>query len=130
MSYDNDAALKYLTGQSIVFPIELVDGKPELISGIELIRSELKTLLAWPHGTRFFDSDYGCMIHDLIEEPNDNILKSLVEHYIIKSISLYEPRIVLLEAIINRPNDDQLEVILKYKLANSKTEDTVVFPIK
>jgi hypothetical protein len=121
--------LKKFTGQGIIFPIVINDkGRPNLETGFPLIRASLISIIRWPHATRFFLGQYGARIHELLEEPNDTILRSLVRHFILDSIKTFEKRISLLDIIVIRPRDGSISIKLKYKMINNSEEDNFIFP--
>lgn len=116
-------------GQGITFPIKLnSQGRPDIETGVELIRSSLKIILKWPYATRFFLGEFGARLEELLEEPNDTIIKSLVRHFVIDSISKFETRIELLEVSIINPTATSLSIKLRYKILSSQSEDTFIFP--
>lgn len=121
--------VKKFIGQGITFPIELnSNGRPNIETGVNLIRSSIKNLLSWPYATRYFLGEYGSRLNELLEEPNDDILKNLVRYFVIDSISKFEKRISLLETSIIKPTAGSIHIKLKYKINNSSTTDSFIFP--
>jgi hypothetical protein len=120
---------KTFLGQGIIFPITLNSlGRPDIETGIDLIRSSIKIILNWPYATRFFLNEFGCRIEELLEEPNDSIVKSLVKHFIVDSISNFEKRVELLEVSIVNPTSSSLDIKISYRILSSQQEDSFIFP--
>ena len=115
-------------GQGITLPLKLVNGKPPLESGFELIRSSIIMILSWKYGSRFFLGEFGSKLHLLLEEPNDDILQETIEVFVIDAITNWDPRIELVESIIERPNESTINLTITYKILNTKKEDTFTFP--
>lgn len=87
----NTEEISKITGFGIVFPIKVDNGKLATTYGVDLINSNLRILLTWPRLTKLFNSDYGTIIHKLLEEPNDIITRNLIECTITEAISKYYP---------------------------------------
>lgn len=111
----------------LLFPISLVGGKPPISSGIDLIHASLQIILSWPMFTRFYESEFGSRIHEVIEEPNDDILINLVNRFVIDAISTWEQRIHLIETSIEKPSMDKLRVTLVYRIKELNIEDTFYY---
>ena len=125
-----NGASKFI-GAGLIFPIE-IDAKGRAITsdGFELLRSSIIHILSWPKNTRWFNERFGVRLWEVLEEPNDVIGISLVRTFIIEAIKLWEPRVELLDIVVitDTASLQKIEIELTYRIRNSKTEDTFIFP--
>lgn len=115
-------------GQGIVFPLVLSNGKTPIVSGFELIRSSIRMILGWPNGTRYYLAEFGSRLEELLEEPNDEVLKAVVRTFVIDAITDWEKRIYLVSSEIVNVTPTRVDIQLTYRVVNSQTEDTYIFP--
>ena len=57
-------------GKGITFPIKLTNGRAPLESGFELIKASIIMILSWEYGKRFFLSEFGSKLNQLIQQLN------------------------------------------------------------
>lgn len=117
-----------LLGKGVIFPIELQNGAPIIRSYPELIRSSILMILSWPYRDRFFLAEYGARLEELLEEPNDEVLISLVQYFIFESISKWEPRVIFRNSTIVSNGAEKIEVNLQYVIKASKTTESFIYP--
>lgn len=121
-------AQKYI-GSGIVFPLNLVNGKPPILVGdIELINSSLGILLTWQKSQRFLLGEFGSRIEQLIGEQNDEVLAALALQFANDAINTFETRLELLESEIIRPNNTSINIRLSYKIRNTNITNSFIFP--
>lgn len=108
----------------IIFPIELVNGKPPLTDGVNLIKSSIKIILSWQLYNREYIDDFGSRVHEVLEDQNDDILFTLIKKFIVDSISLWETRIELKKIVFERPDNTRLNVHLTYWIKDEQIDDT------
>jgi phage baseplate assembly protein W len=123
-----DKPIKDFIGSGISFPIQLNNGKVVVSSGFELIRSSILMILGWPVGTRFYLSEFGSKLEDLLEEPNDDILKQIIYTFVVDPITVWEKRITLVDVSLEDVTQTKLNLRMTYRILNSQTTDTFVFP--
>ena len=111
------------------FPLQMLNGRPVMGDFKDLIKSSIRTILGWPLGTRYFNDYFGSRVHELLEEPNDTILKTFIRRYVIDSITQHETRIVLDSVNIQR-DDDRLLVSLIYTIPSIKVMDNLTLIIQ
>jgi phage baseplate assembly protein W len=123
------AVQEQLIGKGIVFPFILEEqGRIEIKGGIPLIRASLTNILSWPYADRYFLKEFGSRLYELIDEPNDDVLKSLVRQFIIDSIEIWEKRIKLTGVNMERTNPQTLNVQISYRVIATQQEDSFIFP--
>lgn len=79
-----------------------------LLKDENAIKRALLNLFSYRKGEKFFDASFGSGIPDLLFEPFDYITAGSIKNEVENLISLYEPRVNLIEVIINL-NEDQYE---------------------
>jgi len=116
-------------GKGIIFPVELSpSGSAVIRGGPDLIKSSIFMILSWPKNHRIFLNEFGSRLEELLEEPNDELLKGLVEYFVIDSLRDWEKRIILLDSVIERMFVEKLDVKILYRIKASGFEDTLTFP--
>lgn len=115
-------------GQGITLPLKLVNGRPSLESGFDLIRSSIVMILSWDYGRRFFLAEFGSRLNELIEEPNDKILEDLIKVFVVDAIGRWESRVEIVSTKMVRNTDVSIDLTITYKIINIKREDTFTFP--
>lgn len=116
-------------GSGPSFPIKLdKNGSPIIDSGEVLVLSSIKMILAWPRNQRIFLSNFGANLDNLLEEPNDQLLKGLVEHFVIDSLNTYEKRIRVISVDVFRTDPDAMKIGLVYELSNKNVSQVLTFP--
>lgn len=124
-----EEALDTFLGKGLIFPITLTSsGRPPIEGGFPLIESSIKTILSWAIGTRYYLGEFGSKLEQLLQEPNDDIIKALVKHFTVDVISQWEKRIELLEVTLTNKDDQTIFIFIKYKIKNTKLENSFIFP--
>lgn len=112
--------------KGLVFPLVLDGGKPEIGTGISLIKSSILIILSWFYD-REFTQEFRSRLDEVTEEPNDDITLDLVRHFTVESISTWEKRIELLEVEVNRPEINSLSIHIRFYSKELSIEDTFNF---
>lgn len=87
--------INYL-GKGIIFPLELnTQGGSIIRSDIELIKTNIRGLLAFELGKRFFQGQIGSRIKTLLSEATTPVLKDTINFFIREVLEPYEPRVKL-----------------------------------
>lgn len=121
--------VKHFIGGGIIFPMVIEKGRVPIHSDKYLLRASILHILNWPKNHRYFNEQFGCRIEECLEEPLDNITKSLLELFIKESINKWEKRIVIKQIEFKEDIDRAtLYVRLVYNIRNTKLEDTYIFP--
>jgi len=123
-----DIQYKKFVGQGITFPIVLDNGRAVVYTGVELIRSSIKIILAWETGNRFFLAEFASRLESLLFEPNDFLLKALLQRFVIEALDNWEARIELLQSSVERVNNEKVNITMTYRILTTNTVDTFTFP--
>lgn len=124
----NQQQINNFIGQGIILPLVLENGKAPIKGGFDLLRASIIMILSWKYGTRFFLNEFGSKLENLLEEPNDAILENTIRVFIIDAINKWDPRIKLVDSIMERPNNWTINLTITYQILNIKQEDTFTFP--
>ena len=114
-----------LRTKGLSFPLQLTSGSHTLSEGVDLIKDSIKIILAWPMFTREYQDAFGSRMHELLEEPNDDILITLLRKFTIDSLSRWENRILLESVSIERPSPEKIVVDLTYRIKELDIQDTL-----
>lgn len=118
-----------LVGRGIVFPVKLTSrGFPVYEGGITLIESSIKMILSWPIRQRIYLSEFGSKLEACLGEPNDDLIKGLMEHYIVDSLNQWDIRIQVIDVLVDRTEPDKLDITLTYGESSTGLERTLTFP--
>jgi phage baseplate assembly protein W len=123
-----DKPIQNFIGSGLTFPIELNNGRGVIKTGFDLIRSSIRAIVMWPEGQRFYLAEFGSKLERLIEEPNDDVLKQIIYTFIVDPINQWEKRISLTQAEIVSVDDRSINISLTYRILNSQSEDSFIFP--
>ncbi len=118
-------------GQGIKFPLSVDNyGKISLQSDLQLVRQSIVRILNTPVGSCFMNRDFGSHIYDLQFEPNDDILKSLLDYFITDAVEKWEGRVELLDVSIydDAKKPEQVNCSVTYKLKQSEEIDSFIYP--
>lgn len=124
----NPIPVQDFIGSGITFPIQLQNGKAVVDSGFNLIRASIKTILSFQVGTRFFLAEFGSRIEELLEEPNDEILRNLINTFVIDAVTKWEKRVSTISTSIDSISDEQINIQIIYQILNSNTVDNFIYP--
>ena len=92
----------------------------------ELIRSSILMILGTPIGTYIHEPNFGSAMSELLFEPNDQILKSLAERYVIDAVSRWEPRVEVISAGVQADEHD-MTVTMHYMIKELSVPDLFQF---
>jgi len=124
------AQRKYL-GIGIKYPIEISStGAVELNSDVALVRQSIVRILETKKGSVFNNRSFGSDVRDLLFEPNDSILFSLLDYHVVEGIRQSEKRVanVSTEITNNSSESSRVDVKIKYSILASNEVDSFIFP--
>lgn len=118
-------------GQGWSFPLQISEDGSDvaMLSGEADIRSSLGIILRTRPGERPLYPDFGVGLDELLFEPINTTLRSLVQDNIRTAILLYEPRIRLLSVSFeDRLSEGMLNIQLEYTVRTTNSRFNLVFP--
>jgi len=74
-----------------------------------LVRDSIVQILGTRQGSRLHQPEFGSRLEELVFEPNDAALRTLVEEMIFEAITRWEPRVDLVGVAVN-PDENLLRV--------------------
>ena len=94
------------------------------------IKSSLEILLSTALGERVMQPDYGCDLTDLLFEPFNTSLKTLMIDRVKTAITKYEARINLknVDLLSDRLNEGFLVIVVEYIVRTTNSRQNIVYP--
>ncbi len=105
-------------------------GGIEMVEENACVRQAILMLLSTMTGERIMRLDYGCDLHKLVFELNDDTTAGLAIHYVRRALARWEPRIDVLCIDAERNADDpaRMDILLQYRVRRTQRSDQLVFP--
>jgi phage baseplate assembly protein W len=93
-------------------------GRLEWVSGEQTVRQALLMLLSTRPGERVLRPEYGCDLHRLVFEPNDETTAGIVIYHVRRAIERWEPRVEILGLDAGPDPEDlgRLDILLEYRV--------------
>ena len=127
---------KVSLGRGMRFPsiFNISTGRTAVIEEEEKVRQSLRTILSTRKGSLGFVPDFGSDLYKIIFEPSDVVFEDLAEVYIREAIETWEPRVVIREVIVERPqeknegnldsaDENYVDITVKYTLKRMPNVD-------
>ena len=96
------------------------------------IQESILQILGTRPSERLMNPEFGSMLHNLVFEQNDEVLKGLIRHYVIDAIKRWEKRVVITGVIfddaLQNINRNLLLVYISYTVVQSQVEGSLVYP--
>jgi phage baseplate assembly protein W len=122
---------KDFLGKGFKFPVQ-VDGSGgvALNSYEENIESSLKIIIGTRPGERVMRPDFGCRIHELLFQPNNDATATQAAFYVREAIHKWEPRVenVRVSAYPDPQRDNVLVINVSYKVIRTNNQRNMVYP--
>jgi hypothetical protein len=118
-------------GQGWRFPVVLDEqGRIATSSGEEKIRQSLRLILYTSQGERVMLPDFGCSIHERVFTHVEGATLGLMIDDISQALSVWEPRVDVLEVRIDPSPDDPglLLIDVSYAVRGINSRFNLVFP--
>lgn len=119
-----------ISGQGLMFPLEVENGTVKPKSGLQLIVSCLHNILAFEPGGKFFQRDFGVPLRRLISEPNDRYVEALLDYKLMTQLPKWDKRVSVDKVEVTRDGAKltaRVTVLLTYTNPTSTLE--VDFPL-
>lgn len=93
-------------------------GRLEQVRGEQTVRQALLMLLSTRPGERIMRPQYGCDLHRLMFEPNDETTAGIAIYQVRRAIERWEPRVEILDLDAGPDPEDpgRLEIVLEYRV--------------
>src|SRR3954466_3394758 len=87
------------------------------------IDEAIRIILSTAKGERHMRPNFGCGIHDLVFAPNNATTHGLVETYVTEAIGWWEPRVELLDVIVETDPEERNSLIINIHYKVRSTND-------
>ena len=118
-------------GTGWAFPVHVdAHGRIALAEQERDIEEAMRIILLTPKGQRVMRTEFGCQIHDLIFAPDDATTAGLASYYVEDALSMWEPRIRVLEVNAQPAADHsgRLLIDIRYEIKATHDSRSLVFP--
>ena len=128
----DDSRTSSFLGQGWSFPPEFQreSGEVTMRSGLEDIEESLRILLGTAEGERFLAPEYGLDLHPILFEPLSTTLLTLMKDRIKTTLLIQEPRITLLDVVIDTSvqSEGRIDIVLEYTVRATNSRYNLVYP--
>lgn len=117
-------------GRSIYLPLRLLKGRGVIADGLRSVEQSILSILTTPVNSRFFLRSYGSKLEELIFEPNDKVLESLLRTYVFEALETWETRAEFTDVEIAFPKDSQVrvDITITYRILPSNEINSFIYP--
>lgn len=118
-------------GSGWSFPVRINSrGGIGLVHAESDVEESIRLILATPIGERRMRPEFGCGVHDLVFAINDATTHGLIQHYVIEALTLWEPRIEVLDVGVSTDEAEpsQVMVHIHYALRATNQRRNLVYP--
>lgn len=93
------------------------------------IKESILIILGTQHGERVMRPNFGCNLKSLAFDPNNTATANLARHYTEEGLTMWEPRILLDEVIVESDNrNGRLLIHIHYKIKSTYEPNNLVYP--
>lgn len=113
------------------FPVELNELKEIALSRDEQdIAEAIWIILSTAPGERLMHLDFGCGIYNYVFAPNNTRTAGLVRFHVEEALKRWEPRINLLEVMVEPDQDDPAVILITihYQIKATDSRFNLVYP--
>ncbi|MBI9043733.1 MAG: GPW/gp25 family protein [Anaerolineaceae bacterium] len=124
------SAKKFL-GNGLNFPLKLNPrGEIMLITGSQDIEQSIRIILGTRPGERVMRPEFGCRAQELLFEPRSAATISMLQEYVLESLTFWEPRIEVQSVNVNDDGNYDGSLIAEIIYLIKSTHDTrsIVYP--
>ena len=117
-------------GRGWAFPPAFANGGASMSEGEADIDASLRILFGTTPGERFLQPKYGLDMHELMFESLSTTLRSVIRDRILTSVLVHEPRIRVLDLVIDDSGvtEGRVELRLDYVVRSTNSRFNLVFP--
>jgi hypothetical protein len=108
------------------------NGAIAMVSEDASVRQAVLLLLTTRPGERIMLPTYGCELHRLAFDPNDDTTAGLAIYYVRRALVRWEPRIEILALDADRSQEDpgRLDISLHYRVRPTLSEQHLVYSLR
>ena len=117
-------------GKGFAFPLQtnprggIQEAKQE-----QKVKESILAILETQHGERLMRPNFGCNLKSLVFAPNNTATANLARHYVEEGLTIWEPRIILEQIIIENENQHgRLLIHIHYRIKSTYEPQNLVYP--
>jgi phage baseplate assembly protein W len=114
--------------RGFAFPFRIEGGAVAAREGAAKIRQNIMVLLATRLGERTMLRNFGTRVASLVHDPNDDVLADIIRTEVTEAILLWEPRVLVSEARVER-NEGMLRLFVTYAVLAEGRAERMVIPL-
>jgi uncharacterized protein len=119
-----------ITGFAFPFAIDPTTGGVKTLSDDNKLRANIVHIVLTNVGERIMRRSYGGGVRQLVQDPNDQILATLIQHQIGKTVGQLEPRVLLQNLSLTRTADGGgLQIDIQYVVRRSQAKQSLSIPV-
>jgi hypothetical protein len=119
-----------ITGFAFPFAIDPTTGGVKTLSDDDKLRANIVHIVLTNVGERIMRRSYGGGVRQLAQDPNDQILATLIQHQIGKTVGRLEPRVLLQNLSLTRTADGAgLQIDIQYVVRRSQAKQSLSIPV-
>lgn len=115
-------------GTALKDPVKLINGAASIASGLTVIQQSITRILSTPVGSVFFNPDYGSRLHELLFEPNDEVVKNLLTTFVKEAVEKWERRVQFVSVSFRDADSNMIECEVVCKVLVTNEVNTFVYP--
>jgi phage baseplate assembly protein W len=98
--------------------------------GIEHVKESIRQILGTPIGSRVMRRDFGSRLRQIVFEPNDSTLDTLIEHYVREAIERWEKRVIVgpVTVIHAEREAGKVEIGVQFRIIQTNVVGNLVYP--
>jgi uncharacterized protein len=119
-----------LYGRGVGFPVAVdAGGGIAETAGPDKIDDAIRIILGTQHGERVMRPTFGANLQSLVFAPNNIATANLARHYVEDALGRWEPRIDLLEVLVENDNRaGTLLIHVHYRVRATQDVQSMVYP--
>ena len=127
-SYSNS---KEFLGRGLAFPLQVnARGEIALVSAERDIEQAIRIILGTQPGERVMRPEFGCRAGELLFEPRNSAMETLMQQYVEEALTRWEPRIEVqwVQVLSDNTQDGAVVVEVNYLIKATHDQRSIVYP--
>ena len=104
----------------------------EEAAGVGKIEESIRIILGTQYGERVMRPTFGCNLKSLVFAPNNDATANVARHYVAEGLSLWEPRIEVLDVTVHRELSERqlgvMNISILYRIKATQLTQSFVYP--
>jgi phage baseplate assembly protein W len=119
-------------GRGMSFPVAVgPTGGVAESAGVDKVEQSIRIILGTQYGERVMRPTFGCNLKTLVFAPNNSATANLARFYVQQGLEQWEPRIEVLEVIVENTAFDTaagLLITIHYRLRDTQDVQSLIYP--